>query len=434
MYLLLSVLLLLICFPQTGFTAEYADRAGTDMAWIAIAAALVFIMQLGFAMLESGMARTKNAVNVLMKNFMDLCVGTLMFWCVGYGLMFGSNPSGFWGTDHFFPESITAELGWGFLLFQIMFAATATTIASGAMAERTKFIGYLIGAIIITGFIYPMFGSWAWNEDGWLAKMGFIDFAGSTVVHSVGGWCALAGIIVIGARLGRFDNEGRPREIRGHSLNLVALGGFLLWFGWFGFNGGSTLAVSSDIGLINLNTQLSAVACACATMILALMLGRPILLTDTVNACLAGLVAITAGCASMSPLYALLTGAIAAVFYMGGQYLLLKLQLDDVVGAVAVHGFAGVWGTLAAGLFFQGDMFNWDRVLVQAIGVAVAFLWVLFTALTMYLLISVLWGLRADPLQEQRGLDLSEHAEVGYPEFSTQKAYNAQRASQLEVR
>ena len=430
-----SLLLALIFLPQLSHAAgSAADAAGTNMAWIAIAAALVFIMQVGFALLESGMSRAKNCVNVLMKNYMDLCVGSLVFWCIGYGLMFGTNISGFFGTDHFFPEYINSEFGWGFILFQIMFAATATTIASGAMAERTNFIAYLIGAVVITGVIYPIYGSWVWNENGWLSQMGFVDFAGSTAVHSVGAWCALAGIIVIGARVGRFDSQGKPREIRGHNLNFVALGGFLLWFGWFGFNGGSTLRVSEDIGLINLNTQLSACAGAIAVMLLALLSRKRLLLTDTVNGCLAGLVAITAGCATMAPLYALLTGLIGGLFYMLGLNLLLKLRLDDVVGAVAVHGFAGAWGTLAAGLFYQGDLFNIERVTVQAIGIGAGFLWVMFAALAMYLLIDILYGLRADSQQEQRGLDLSEHAEIAYPEFTSQTAYSAQRASHVEIR
>lgn len=274
--------------------------ASMDMVWLVTASALVFLMQAGFALLESGMSRSKNTLNVVMKNYMDVCIGTLIFWAIGYGLMFGSNTTGLFGTDLFLLNQSDAGT-YGVLLFQTMFAATAVTIASGAMAERTRFEAYLVGAIIIIAIIYPVFGSWVWNSGGWLAKMGFIDFAGSTVVHSVGAWCALAGIIILGPRLGRFDKNGKPREIRGHNLSLVALGGFILWFGWFGFNGGSTLAASVDIGLINLNTQLAAAAGASACMLLAMVKRQPILLTATVNGSLAGLVAITAGCATMFP-------------------------------------------------------------------------------------------------------------------------------------
>ncbi|PKM21565.1 MAG: ammonium transporter [Gammaproteobacteria bacterium HGW-Gammaproteobacteria-14] len=426
-----SLLLLFLLIPSFALAEDASDSI--NMVWLATAAALVFLMQAGFALLESGMSRSKNSLNVVMKNYMDVCIGTLIFWCVGYGLMFGTNVTGWFGTDGFFPND-AEPMTWGVLLFQTMFAATAVTIASGAMAERTRYGAYLIGALVITGLIYPVYGSWVWNEDGWLAKLGFIDFAGSTVVHSVGAWCALAGIIVVGPRLGRFDKRGEPREIRGHNLTLVALGGFILWFGWFGFNGGSTLEASVDIGLINLNTQLAAAAGAVATVVLATLRGKPILLTETVNGSLAGLVGITAGCATMMPGYALLTGLIAGVVCVFGQQLLLRMKLDDVVGAVAVHGFAGVWGTVAAGIFFIDDPFNSTIILVQLIGVISAFAWTFLTALVMYLLIALFFGLRASAIHEQRGLDLSEHAEIGYPEFPMQTAYTAERATDMETR
>jgi len=229
--------------------------------WVVFAAILVFFMQAGFALLESGMSRSKNAVNVMMKNYMDVCLASLIFWLVGFGIMFGNNSSGFIGEDNFalsFALIDTAPWDYTLLLFQTMFAATAVTICSGAMAERTKYNAYLVAACIIIAIIYPIFGSWVWGGfyggSGWLADMGFIDFAGSTVVHSIGAWCALAGIIILGPRLGRFDPEtGEAREIPGHNLSLVALGGFILWLGWFGFNGGSTLKADSSIGLIVLN-------------------------------------------------------------------------------------------------------------------------------------------------------------------------------------
>ncbi|MEX1669583.1 ammonium transporter [Zhongshania guokunii] len=422
----------ILFFSPFAFAAD-GDPA-TDMIWLVTASALVFLMQAGFALLECGMSRSKNALNVVMKNYMDVCLGTLIFWALGYGLMFGSNPSGLIGTDLFLINDSDPST-YGVLLFQTMFAATAVTIASGAMAERTRFDAYLVGALFITAVIYPIFGSWVWNADGWLAKLGFIDFAGSTVVHSVGAWTALAGIIILGPRLGRFDKQGRPRELRGHNLTFVALGGFILWFGWFGFNGGSTLAASTDIGLINLNTQLAAAAGATASMLLAVVMRRPILLTETVNGSIAGLVAITAGCATMLPVYAALTGAIGGVVCTLGAQLMLRMRLDDVVGAVSAHGFAGAWGTLAAGMFYTGNLFDGHLITVQLIGIAACFIWTFCSALIMYFAIDIVMGLRAPAQHEQRGLDLSEHAEIGYPEFDSGNiAYTAARATNMDLR
>ena len=422
-----AALALLLAPALAAGEEEFASRAATDTTWLMTAAALVFLMQAGFAFLESGMSRSKNAVNVLMKNFMDCCVGCLLFWAVGYGLMFGLNDSGLYGTSHFLPAQMESW-DYSFLLFQMMFAATAATIASGAMAERTRFGGYVIGAALITAFIYPVFGSWVWGGahggQGWLAELGFIDFAGSTVVHSLGAWVALAGVIVVGPRLGRFPRNEKPRNLPGHNLNLVALGGFILWFGWFGFNGGSTAAADVSIGLINLNTQLAACAGAVGALLGLRLTGQPMLLTGIVNGCLGGLVGITAGCATMTPDYALLTGLVAGFTVILGMKWLEALRLDDVVGAIAVHGFAGAWGTLAAGLFFAEDPFNGHRVIVQLIGIGACFLWAFLAALVMYLLIAAFFGLRAEPLHEQRGLDITEHAEIGYPEFSRASAYD----------
>src|SRR5690606_22934951 len=279
-------------------------------------------MQTGFALLESGMARSKNAVNVIMKNYMDVCLGSLVFWAVGFGLMFGLNESGFLGMSHLFPD-FDEDWSFTFLLFQTMFAATAATIASGAMAERTRYMGYLVGAMLITGLIYPVFGSWVWGGffggKGWLAELGFIDFAGSTVVHSVGAWCALAGIMVVGPRLGRFDPvTGKGRLIPGHNLTIVALGGFILWLVWFGFNAGSTLQGDASLGKIALNTHLAACAGAAGIFLCQALLGQPVLLTLTINGSLGGLVAITAGCATMSMGHAIVTGLIAGVIVMLG--------------------------------------------------------------------------------------------------------------------
>ncbi len=415
--------------------AEMPSKEAIDAIWLAMAAALVFFMQAGFALLESGLARTKNCINVVMKNYTDVCIGSVFFWLVGFGLMFGANPTGWFGTSGF---ALHGGESWdySFLLFQTMFAATAATIASGAMAERTRFPAYLFASAMITAFIYPVFGSWAWGShysgNGWLAEKGFIDFAGSTVVHSVGGWCALAGIMVVGPRLGRFDPQGRARTISGHNLNFVALGGFILWFGWFGFNGGSTIGADVNIGLINLNTQLAASAGASTTLLICLLSKAPITVPAVVNGSLAGLVGITAGCATMEPVWAIVTGASASVVTFWGERLLLRSRLDDVVGAVAVHAFAGAWGTLCAGAFVTGNLFNVEVLLVQALGVGVCFIWSFATALVLFKALDLIGSLRADPQHEQRGLDFTEHAEVAYPEFLQHSFYNKNNLEKVE--
>ena len=264
--------------PFVSGSAMAADDTVTlnlNTVWVVTAAVLVFFMQAGFALLESGSTRAKNSINVMMKNFIDVCLATLVFWTVGYGLMFGTNSTGWFGTSQFMLNQ-AGESDYTMLLFQSMFAATAATIVSGAIAERTKFTSYIVCAVLLCAFIYPVYGSWVWNSGGWLAEKGFVDFAGSTVVHSIGGWCALAAAIVIGPRLGRFDREtGEPREIPGHNLSLVALGGFILWLGWFGFNAGSTLEASQSIGLIALNTHLAACAGALGTLVFSILFRQP---------------------------------------------------------------------------------------------------------------------------------------------------------------
>ncbi len=415
-----------LAFPAFAQDATEKEES-INVIWLATASALVFLMQAGFALLESGMSRAKNCVNVVMKNYLDLCLGSLAFFIVGYGLMFGNNDSGWFGSSHFAMYKVESW-DYSFLLFQTMFAATAATIASGAMAERTLFKGYLFGAVMITGLIYPVFGSWAWGSlyqgSGWLADIGFIDFAGSTVVHSLGGWCALAAIIVLGPRLGRFDSKGKARDIPGHNLNFVALGGLILWFGWFGFNGGSTAAADVSIGLINLNTQLAAASGAVGALIAGKLYGKRTLVTTIVNGSLAGLVGITAGCSTMEPVFAIVTGLSAGLIAYCADQLLRKMQLDDVVGAVSVHGVAGAWGTLCAGLFYAENMFNPEIVLVQLIGIIACFVWTFGLAFATYSLIHKLGKLRVPSIDEQRGLDFAEHSEMAYPEFSYKSAYS----------
>lgn len=415
-----KITFLLLLLPAMEAQASETLATTVDLVWVALCAALVFFMQAGFALLEGGSSRAKNSLNVIMKNYSDLCVGLLAYWAIGFGLMFGANSTGWFGTDHFFfsPKQGRDAV---FLLYQAMFAATAATIVSGAVAERMRFWPYMVGSVFITAFIYPVFGSWAWGSffdgSGWLAEAGFIDFAGSTVVHSVGGWSALAAIIVLGPRLGRFGRDGTVRDIPGHNLPLVSLGVFVIWFGWFGFNGGSTLVASEAIGSVLLNTQLAGAAGALGALWLMAMSRGPVLMTTMLYGGLGGLVAITAGCATMSTPFAVVTGFVGGLVSVAGSQLLKRFKLDDVVDAVSVHGFCGAWGTLAAGLFFTGDLFEGQRVLTQLLGISVAFVWTFPTAFAVFWVTKRTLGLRVNSIDEQRGLDFSEHFEIGYPEF-----------------
>lgn len=424
MHLLFAFLSLLFLAPAAS--AQSAESAAIqlnlDFVWVVLAAILVFFMQAGFALVETGLTRSKNAVNIIMKNVMDCAAGALVFFAVGFGLMFGTSAGGFVGTDGFFLQGIEGQdpaWTYAFWLFQAVFAATAATIVSGAVAERTKFTGYLIFSVAITGLIYPVFGAWAWgglfNGGGWLENLGFIDFAGSTVVHSVGGWAALAGALVVGPRVGKYDSHGRPRHLAGHSLPLAALGVFILWMGWFGFNAGSTTAGDSSIALIAMNTFLSASAGAVAAMSTTwLRSGKPDA-AMTLNGVLGGLVGITAGCANLAPGFAILTGAVAGILVV---YATLGLDrfVDDPVGAVAVHGFCGAWGTLAAGLFDTAG-FSLARVGVQLVGIVAVFCWVFPLSYGLFTLIDRTLGLRVEAHPEAVGLDLHEHATRAYPEF-----------------
>jgi Amt family ammonium transporter len=386
-----------------------------QLVWVAVCVGLVFFMQAGFALLESGAARAKNSVNVLMKNYMDMCLGGIIFWGIGFGMMFGGNASGWLGTDHFFPQHFTSAEAVK-IAYQTMFAATSATIVSGAVAERMHFPAYLLFSAFVSGLIYPVYGSWVWNGQGWLATLGFVDFAGSSVVHSIGAWCALAGIIVLKPRLGRYAKNGETREIPGHNLPMVALGAFILWLGWFGFNGGSASLEKDNVGLVLLNTHLGGCAGGLSALFFMYIRKQPVLLTATVNGSLAGLVSITAGAASLSPSAAIVVGFAGGIFYIIGTTLLDKYKLDDVVGAVAVHGCGGVWGSLAVALFPQGE-FMWSAVFVQLVGIAAAFLWSFPLAFGFFKLLEKTMGIRASTLHEQRGLDYTEHYEIGYPEF-----------------
>ena len=403
---------------STAAAIELVQRHA-DFLWTLIAAILVFLMQAGFALIEAGMTRAKNAVNICMKNIMDLSMGSLAFWLVGFAIMFG--PSGGWfGTSGFMlSDYATDQDPWlyVFWIFQTVFAATAATIVSGAMAERTKFSAYLMFTVFLTAFVYPVFGSWAWGSlykgGGWLEGMGFIDFAGSTVVHSIGGWAALAGAVVIGPRLGRFTVDGKPRAMPGHNLVFATLGMFILWFGWFGFNAGSTTAATIDIALIAVNTNLSAAAGAVAAMVTAWTFLKKPDATMTINGALAGLVGITAGCATVSPGSSILIGLAAGVLVVFSVLFFDRVQIDDPVGAISVHGVCGAWGTLAAGLFNAGGV-TLAIIGTQLIGIVAAFLWAFGTMFVFFKVLHMTFGIRVSPEEEMAGLDAFEHGNEAY--------------------
>ncbi len=411
--------------PTVLSNKEAIDLVQThaNYLWTLIAAALVFFMQAGFAMVEAGFTRAKNCINIMMKNLMDFSIGSIAFWAIGFGLMFGASSTGWFGTSGFFLSDFTPDGDqWvlAFWMFQVVFAATAATIVSGAMAERTKFTGYIIYSIFVSGLIYPIFGSWAWgsllNGSGWLEGFGFIDFAGSTVVHSVGGWAALAGAIVLGPRLGKYTKDGKIRPILGHNIPLAALGVFILWLGWFGFNPGSTTTADTSIAMIFVNTNLAAAAGACVAMIVSwTKFGKPEV-GMSLNGALAGLVAITAGCANVLPGSSIIIGAIAGALVVFSVLFFDKIKIDDPVGAVSVHGVNGAWGTLAAGIFNIGGT-SASIIGVQLLGIAACFLWTFPLAFIMFKTIDKTIGLRVSPEEEMEGLDYAEHGGIAYPDF-----------------
>ena len=408
---------------ETNKAAIDLVQSHADYLWTLIAAALVFFMQAGFAMVETGFTRAKNAINIIMKNLMDFSVGSLGFWAIGFGLMFGVSSTGWLGTSGFFLSDWKAGGDpWvlAFWMFQTVFCATAATIVSGAMAERTKFKSYLLYSVLVSCFIYPIFGGWAWGSlykgSGWLEAFGFIDFAGSTVVHSVGGWIGLAGAIVLGPRMGRYDAKGKPKAIPGHNMPIAALGVFILWLGWFGFNPGSTTAATKDIAMIFVNTNLAAAAGAIVAMFVAwFKFGKPDV-SMSLNGALAGLVAITAPCNNVSPTSSVIIGLVAGALVVFSVVFFDKLKIDDPVGAVSVHGVNGAWGTLAAGLFNQGGT-TATIIGVQILGIVVCFVWAFGLGYIMFKLIDKFVGLRVTETEELEGLDYTEHGGNSYPDF-----------------
>ena len=406
--------------------AVAAVQSNLNYVWTLVAAALVFFMQAGFAMVESGFTRAKSAVNIMMKNLLDFSMGSLAFWAIGFGLMFGATKTGWFGTTDFFLSGWTGPDGdpWvlAFWMFQCVFAATAATIVSGAVAERTKFTGYLLYSIVVCAFIYPIFGSWAWgsllNGNGWLEGKGFIDFAGSTVVHSIGGWCALAGAIVLGPRKGKYGPKGEVKAIPGHNIPMAAIGVFILWLGWFGFNPGSTTTGDTSIAMIFVNTNLAAAAGVIGAMLVSWVLFKKPDVGMSLNGALAGLVGITAGCANVSPTSSVLIGLIAGIIVVLSVLALDRLHIDDPVGAVSVHGVCGAWGTLAAGLFNMGGTTG-AIITTQLIGIIAAFIWAFGTAFILFKVISMTIGLRISEEEELIGVDISEHAAHAYNDFQT---------------
>ncbi|MCM2678274.1 ammonium transporter [Echinimonas agarilytica] len=407
---------------MTTPTAWASDRSEVaDLLWIIVAAGLVFFMQAGFTMLESGLVRAKNSYNVAVKNISDFTVAMLTFWLFGFAIMFGDGASGWFGSNGFFGALLNTPYDFAFFLFQATFVGTAATIVAGAVAERMKFKAYLIVSVVISLIIYPVSGHWMWgsllmpDNQGWLEAKGFMDFAGSTVVHSVGAWVALAAIIVLGPRAERFDDNGDAQDIPGHNLLLSTLGVFILWFGWIGFNGGSTLKAEGAIAKIVVNTMLAASAGGLTAVAISWVAHQgQIRVERALNGIIAGLVSITAGCAFVDPGNAIIIGIIgSAIVYCAESVLLHVFKLDDPVGAVAVHGFGGIWGTLAIAFFANADTLatgnRFDQFLVQVSGVFATFIWAFGMGLLTFVLLKALHDLRVTPEEENLGLNMVEH-------------------------
>jgi len=422
-----------LCFTAPVFAEGgeiYASTVGIDTLWVMIAAFFVFIMQAGFGMLEAGLIRTKNTCNVLMNNFLDFCMASLGFFIFGYAFMFGKG-NGFMGFNGFFLLNATHEGGipleaaW---LFHAVFCGAAATIVAGGIAERMKFQCYLIYSFLISATVYPFVGHWIWGE-GWLSSLGFGDFAGSTVVHAVGGTAALVGTMMLGPRIGKYNKDGSANAIEGHSMALASLGALILWFAWFGFNPGSTLSVGdgSLMAKVAINTNLAAAAGGLTAMFFAWKkCGKPDL-SMTMNGALAGLVAITAPCAYVLPYEALIIGFIGGIIVVMGTLFLDKVHVDDPVGAVPVHMMNGIWGTLAVGIFghkalglareglLHGGGFAQLGVQILGVGSVIAF--VLVTMTIIFKLIDITIGLRVSREEELKGLDITEHGMEAYAGF-----------------
>ncbi|HOJ49300.1 MAG TPA: ammonium transporter [Spirochaetota bacterium] len=413
-----------------------------DTVWVLITGLLVFFMNTGFAMVESGLARSKNTVNILAKNFIVFALSSLMFWFIGWGIMFGDG-NGFIGLTNLFFVNSGVDEGysaiswtqvplWAKFFFQLVFAGTAATIVSGAVAERIKFISFIIFSLLLVGFVYPIVGHWIWGG-GFLQTLGMFDFAGSTVVHSVGGWASLAGVLILGPRLGKYLPNGEVRPIMGHNLSLVTLGGLILWFGWFGFNPGSTMSVGdgSAISHIFITTNTAAIMAIISSTITSwLIQGKPDL-TMIINGCLAGLVAITAGCAFVDVYSSAIIGIIAGILVVISVISFDKIKIDDPVGALSVHLVNGIFGTLAVGLFAKDGITGTNtgnglffgggfKLLInQFIGVVSVGIFVFIISTIVWLILKWTIGIRVSRDEELMGLDIGEHGQEAYPDFQS---------------
>ena len=430
-----------LVFSATNSWAAKATllQSNANILWTLLAAILVMFMQAGFAMVESGFTRSKNAGNILMKNLLDFSAGAVIFFLFGFAIMFGSDLGGIFGGSGFALAGINGQEASGqwtltFWFFQAVFAATAATIVSGGIAERTKFSAYILISIIVTGLIYPVSGHWSWGSlwlgeagSGWLENLGFSDFAGSTVVHSTGAWVALAGAMILGPRIGKYGPDGKAKALPGHNIPLAGLGVFILWFGWFGFNAGSTTTADGTIGYIAANTALAAAAGALGAMIMAWKrFGKPDAYMS-LNGVLAGLVGITAGCYEMAPLGALLTGFSSGIIcILSVEFLDKIVKVDDPVGAISVHGTCGAWGTLCvalfaapgfgglSGIFYAGP---WSQLFIQLLGVIATFVWAFGLGFVAFKVVDLLVGLRVSKEEELKGLDITEHGMESYSGF-----------------
>jgi Amt family ammonium transporter len=415
--------------PNGAATLEAAPNAPITFIWMLVAGFLVYFMQAGFAMVESGFCRAKNANNLMMKNLLDFTIGSLAYFAVGFAFMYGSDMNGIIGSDGFFLSGDFYDVTkYRDFMFQVVFAATAATIVSGAVAERLKFNSYLMYSLVISAFIYPVYGHWVWGG-GWLSQMGFHDFAGSGVVHALGGFVGLAGAMVLGPRFGKYDKNGKPRAIPGHNIPFAAIGVFILWFGWFGFNAGSSLnGEDLRIAVIAVNTNMAAAAGAAAALLLIYAKTRVWDIGMALNGALAGLVAVTAPCAVISAPFAVLIGAIGGILVVFSIFAVENLGVDDPVGAFSVHGVNGIWGLIAVGLFADGTYGDitglffgggTGQLVSQLTGAGVVIAWAFGLGLITFKVMDLAFGIRISPEEELEGLDIQEHGGPAYGNFLT---------------
>lgn len=428
------VAMLALALPSFAFAADpngaetlAADpTVALDFVWMLVAAFLVYFMQAGFAMVEAGFCRAKNATNLMMKNLLDFVMGSLAYFIIGFALMYGADKAGIVGTTGWFMSGNYDVTAYRDFMFQVVFAATAATIVSGAVAERLKFSSYLIYSIVISAIIYPIYGHWVWGG-GWLAQLGFHDFAGSGVVHAVGGFVGLAGAMVLGPRFGKYGKDGKPRAIPGHNIPLAALGVFILWFGWFGFNPGSSLSGNDlRIAVIAVNTNMAAAAGSAVALMIAKFRTGKFDIGMALNGALAGLVAITAPCAVVSGPSSILIGAIAGLLVYVAILTVENMGVDDPVGAFSVHGVNGIWGLLAVGLFADGTYGDITGLFFgggatqlghQLVGAGTVIVWAFVLGYITFKVLDMTMGIRVSPEEEIRGLDVDEHGSPAYPNF-----------------